>query len=279
MAIGDDAAAAGLPILSPVVDKVIDGAQEINRTRDFIAQRTSTVQPIAKGGTGATTAAAARTALGVPSATQVTADISAATTPKLDSASTSYVKNTGGGRVQFGWIGGGRIQVEVSGFMFPTPMAYMSDVDYVRAGNMHPDIYSRTVGGNSVYISSAGLLGYLPSTARLKDIHGPWVLDAAAARAVLVQVYTYLEEVGLGTDDQVGLIAEDLVALGFGWLVGFDQDGLPMTVHYDRVGVLALALAQHEAARVDQLEAALVALQEDVAALAASTLTGTETDQ
>ena len=158
-------------------------------------------------------------------------------------------------------------------------MAYMSDVDYVRAGNMHPDIYSRTVGGNSVYISSAGLLGYLPSTARLKDIHGPWVLDAAAARAVLVQVYTYLEEVGLGTDDQVGLIAEDLVALGFGWLVGFDQDGLPMTVHYDRVGVLALALAQHEAARVDQLEAALVALQEDVAALAASTLTGTETDQ
>ncbi len=32
---------------------------EINQTRDYIAQRTSAVQPIAKGGTGATTAGAA----------------------------------------------------------------------------------------------------------------------------------------------------------------------------------------------------------------------------
>lgn len=39
---------------------------EVNKTRDYIAQRTAAVTPVDKGGTGATTAAGARTALGVP---------------------------------------------------------------------------------------------------------------------------------------------------------------------------------------------------------------------
>ncbi|MDZ5145330.1 hypothetical protein [Microbacterium testaceum] len=41
---------------------------EVNKTRDYIAQRTSAVTPLNKGGTGATTAAAARTALGISGA-------------------------------------------------------------------------------------------------------------------------------------------------------------------------------------------------------------------
>lgn len=65
MADGDDALAAGMPILDPETDLVKDGANEINITRDLIAQRTATVTPIDKGGTAATTAAGARSALGI----------------------------------------------------------------------------------------------------------------------------------------------------------------------------------------------------------------------
>jgi hypothetical protein len=65
MAIGDDAVAAGMSIVNATTGKVIDGATEINRSRDYIAQRTNAITPITKGGTGATTATGARTNLDV----------------------------------------------------------------------------------------------------------------------------------------------------------------------------------------------------------------------
>ena len=71
MAVGDAAVAQGWPVLVGTVDLVKDGDLEINRTRDLVAGvkvLIDPVWPIAKGGTGATTAAAARTALGIPGA-------------------------------------------------------------------------------------------------------------------------------------------------------------------------------------------------------------------
>lgn len=65
MANGDDALAAGMDILNGNEDRR-EGYDEINKTRDYIAQRTSAVTPIEKGGTGATTAETARAALGIP---------------------------------------------------------------------------------------------------------------------------------------------------------------------------------------------------------------------
>lgn len=64
MANGDDAAAAGMAVLNGTEDRR-NGWDQINLTRDYIAQRTSTVTPIAKGGTGQTTVAAARNAFGL----------------------------------------------------------------------------------------------------------------------------------------------------------------------------------------------------------------------
>lgn len=62
MAIGDDAAAAGLPLVPGTGDegKVKLGAQEINRTRDFVAQ----AKALVPGGKGAY-----RTASGISSGT------------------------------------------------------------------------------------------------------------------------------------------------------------------------------------------------------------------
>lgn len=71
MAVGDDATAAGYALVpnTGTGAEVRNGALEINRTRDFVAQVKAlilTTWPISKGGTGATTAAAARTNLGIP---------------------------------------------------------------------------------------------------------------------------------------------------------------------------------------------------------------------
>jgi hypothetical protein len=79
MAIGDDAAAAGYPLVptSGAGAEVSLGAQEINRTRDFVAQIKNlfvTVWSVAAGGTGASTPDGARTNLGISSGTAAPSD-------------------------------------------------------------------------------------------------------------------------------------------------------------------------------------------------------------
>jgi hypothetical protein len=70
MAVGDDAAAAGYPLVpnASVGGEVRNGALELNRTRDMVAQVKALIPatwPVADGGTGGTTAAEARTNLGI----------------------------------------------------------------------------------------------------------------------------------------------------------------------------------------------------------------------
>jgi hypothetical protein len=79
MAIGDDAAAAGFALVpdSGSGGEVKLGAQEINRTRDYVAQVKALLTlpwSVLKGGTGATTAAGARTNLGFSSGTAAASD-------------------------------------------------------------------------------------------------------------------------------------------------------------------------------------------------------------
>lgn len=61
---GDDALAAGMDVVLGTED-IRNSYDEINKTRDYIAQRTSAVTPVLKGGTGATTASGARANLGL----------------------------------------------------------------------------------------------------------------------------------------------------------------------------------------------------------------------
>lgn len=79
MAVGDDAAAAGYPLVPQTGTgaKVRDGWVEIDRTRDFVAQVKNLILstwPISRGGTGAITASNARINLGISSGTGAASD-------------------------------------------------------------------------------------------------------------------------------------------------------------------------------------------------------------
>jgi hypothetical protein len=76
MAVGDEALAAGYPILAST-DLVHNGYIEVNRTRDFVAEVKNSVQaiwPVADGGTGSSTAPGARQNLGIRSGTAAPSD-------------------------------------------------------------------------------------------------------------------------------------------------------------------------------------------------------------
>lgn len=79
MAVGDDATAAGFPLVpsSGTGSEVHNGYLEINRTRDFVANVKAlilAVWPVSKGGTGAANAAGARTNLGISTGTAAASD-------------------------------------------------------------------------------------------------------------------------------------------------------------------------------------------------------------
>ena len=80
MPVGDDATAYGFPLVS-AGDEVALGYNEINRTRDFVAQVGNLILatwPITKGGTGATTVTGAQENLGFYTGTGEASDSAAA---------------------------------------------------------------------------------------------------------------------------------------------------------------------------------------------------------
>ena len=80
MPVGDDATAAGLPLVpaSGPGSEVHNGFLEINRTRDFVANARAlvlSVWGITRGGTGSATAAGARNNLGIFTGTDAPSDV------------------------------------------------------------------------------------------------------------------------------------------------------------------------------------------------------------
>jgi hypothetical protein len=284
MAIGDDAIAAGMANVNGAVVQANTLDTEIMLTRDYIAQRTSAVTPITKGGTGATTVAGARNALGlgntsgaVPVAnggTGATSASSARTNLDVPRAGTA------GGRAVMDVAGDGNVGLRFGGSRFvgrsgSTELELANLLDAQAAsgaadaannnangrvaksgdtmsGHLYLPASSAASSGYTIaYINGDGRVSRGASSARYKtDIdRAPELPDIFAAP---IASYVMKED-----PDQVrryGPVAEDLAAdprtAGF---VIHDSEGRPES--FDMISYLMAAVAQLNA-RVAALESA-----------------------
>lgn len=243
MAIGDDAVAAGMTLVPGGASaNTLDTFD--NETRDFVARfgiKPGTALALARGGTGAATAAGARTALGVPAATEV-------------------VKTPGPNVLVLNWDGG-RYRATVDG-IYVGHLAYTSDISSgsfvsksgdTMTGHLYlPNSTAATSGFTVCYINADGRVSRGSSSQRYKKyIHdAPDLGDLFAAPLREYQ----MRADGLTPADptkRIGYIAEELV--------GTDMERFVVVINdqVESIDFIALLLAQ-----VAQLNARVAALEE-----------------
>ena len=263
MATGDDALAAGMQIMTGNEPANTLG-DEVNLTRDYIAQRTSEVTPIRKGGTGATTAAAARSALGVPGKSldwpKAIAQIETSPAHQL-----GMYYSEAAGRVA--------IRVDATDFAVPkvdevtaannnaanalgTAQGAANTANQAKDGQMTTSVYNRSLGGSYhvCYANSDGLLGWVSSSRRNKENIEAATIDTDAILALQVVTFTYKKHIDPSGTVQHGLIAEDLHDAGLTWLVDYGDGDQPEGVRYDLLALALLPVMQSFDARLTALE-------------------------
>lgn len=161
--IGDDALAAGMELVAGTVQaNTID--TEINRTRDYVAQRTSDITPIDQGGTGATTPEGARTNLVVPGWDAVS--------PKGEASAGGIARYSDAGRLQVVTPVGLADVVNISWAeqriaAIPSPPAFNGGV--VTGQIYLPNASTATSGYTTAYINSDGRISRGASSERYKE--------------------------------------------------------------------------------------------------------------
>lgn len=256
MAVGDAAVAAGMAVVVATTAKVIDGATEINRTRDYVAERTSAVTPVTKGGTGATTASGARTNLGAAAASH--------------SHTTSQITRTVGGTAEDGINAAYAKGVEALNTA-NTKVTHGADATlghiYTPNGRNTPV----TTNWVAAALNSDGRLGIQPSAARFKqDVtdHHYSTTDLMKLRTVAYRLITAVEFLGDAAPWEFGVIAEDLLAAGFPEFVVVDDEGQAQSVHYQLLVLVVIGAAQELAVDLQAVRDDLEAIRAQVAALA-----------
>jgi hypothetical protein len=256
MAIGDAAAAAGMDLV-PGTTPAKDIDTEINKTRDYVAERTAEVMPLAKGGTGATTPGAARTNLGI-----VAANIPTSTPGSSVQADLNYV----------GGLAGSASSAAASANANANNRLLQSVGDQIYLGQLAPAVYARNLFGTrrGAWVQDDGTLGYASSKRAYKqDFEVPeWTVEQMIAIPILHyrrRKAVAAERRGEGrAATEIGTIADAMHDLGLWEFVIYDgrgDDAVPVGVHYELLSLAALWLAQETARRMLAAEDRLAALE------------------
>lgn len=280
MAIGDAALAAGFaPVQGNVPASTID--TEINRLADWTAERTDDITPVDKGGTGASTAAAARNALGVPARNSFNQPKALAQIEAAGAGDIGVYYNVAAGRAVF------RVQGVASDIAVATPDNVLdawnragsaqaaadsaqgtangaqgtandanTKATEAKQGRLWNDTYNRSIGGTrrAVWVQDDGQLGYAASTERYKKLIRPE--DVTDEQILMLSLVSYQWKVAISRSDhrEMGLIAERLDEAGLGWACFRNPDGTVEGINYDMIGLALLPAVQRLIARVSRLE-------------------------
>jgi len=237
---GSAAAALGYPILTGL-EKLWTLWEYINSTRDMLANF------IASGSLDAAIIDSgildAARIPGLDGAKITTGQIAASHLPGLVSGAGTWSWDGAA------WLGNGNLgiggfinvggQLNVNGGPIVSPWARANGIS----------------GGLSIYVRSDGVIGIAASSRRFKKDIRAASIDVQAVLAMRVVQFRYKVAIDPDGADQVGLIAEELDALGLDWLVAYDDDGLPYTVHYEKLALALLPVVQDHERRIAALEA------------------------
>jgi len=129
-----------------------------------------------------------------------------------------------------------------------------------------------TSGYFAAYINGDGRLGRTVSARRYKRDITAWAPEKQAIFALQLVTYRLKSNVLTMGDDapvEVGLIAEELVALGLGWLVLY-IDGEVEGIAYEKISLALLPVVQDHETRMLEQEAATADIAARLAALEAA---------
>jgi hypothetical protein len=121
--------------------------------------------------------------------------------------------------------------------------------------------YSQTNTGRAMFVASDGLYGIGSSSIRFKENVVDAGLDVDAIRQIAVRHFNYKSDFSNDQSLQVGVIAEELVELGLGEFVFFNDDGTADGVAYEKLALAVLSLVQVQADAFDALEARVKKLE------------------
>lgn len=248
MANGDAAVAAGMDIVPATADRRM-GYDELNKTRDYIAQRTNAVTPVEKGGTGATTPAGARANLNLGTA---------AVRPE------SYFARALSNLVGLRWTGD-RLRMVIDNTVEVGDVATTGDINTLTVNKrdvgdgsfpattpvLAPHAYNNpvTVGTYyALYVQPDGRLGRTPSAAKYKHDIEDYDGSVIGIRPVLYVLNDDPDETV-----RVGVIADQADAIE-PLLVQRGADGEVEGFSYELLAVALLRDVQRLAQRVEALE-------------------------
>jgi hypothetical protein len=253
MAIGDIAASAGLTVFVGTQDVRLGYQNDNQRGDDIGAHMISGTHPASAitSGTLATARIPDLAASKITSGTFDTARIPSLNANKITAGTLTVGMNTSANVTTGNLYVGTQASVSASsGEIYSNGNIRGYDITGAH-------IPSNTIvgGWTSVVVGSGGLLGISSSTKATKqDIKA---LDTDVALNVQTVNFRYKADVKALGDDaplQIGVIAEQLEALGLETLLIRDQAGKLLGVHYERLALVLFPLVQSMNARLTALE-------------------------
>lgn len=114
-----------------------------------------------------------------------------------------------------------------------------------------------TSGYATMYRNGDGRVGISPSARRFKKDIRPHTYSVEDLESIRVVDYRLKADIYGSADApiDVGVIAEELIDAGLSEFVVFDGEGDPLSVHYERLALVAIGAVQELSQRVKALEA------------------------